>query len=117
MPYKAGVIHRRIERIRRRCVQDAEIHDIGLSHPTIPIPDPEKEAIHEPQSSLHPEGVSETGDPQNWFQSSPPRPTLDPSLRWLEADFVPFEERKSSSDDSDDSKESLSNYINSTLGL
>jgi hypothetical protein len=112
--YRAGVIHRRIERIRRRVIQEAEIHDIGLSHLTILIPDPEKEAKEaaqqEPQPSLHPEGFSLAGDPQNWLQSSPPRP-LEPSLQWLEDDFVPLEVPESDSGDSDESEESLSNYI------
>ena len=116
--YAAGVKHRRLKRFRRRCEREVNIHDIGAGHLYIPIPDPEKEAKEkalesqeEPQNRPHPEGFSLAGDPQNWFQSSPPRPSLEPSLRWLEADFVPFEEPESSSDDSDDSKESLSNYV------
>jgi hypothetical protein len=112
--HRAGVVHRKIERFRLRIIQEAEIHDIGLRHLTIPIPDPEKEAkeAEEPQPTLHPEGFSLAGDPQNWLQSSPPpRPPLTPSRQWLADDFVPLDVPESDSGDSDKSDDSLSNYI------
>lgn len=115
--YTAGVKHRRLERARQRCEDILDYHDIGAAHIYTPIPDPEKvakeatESQEEPQPSLHPEGFGVAGDPQTWFQSSPPRPTQDPSLHWLEADFVPFEDLESSCNDSDATEESLGDNI------
>jgi hypothetical protein len=38
------VLHRRLERLRVKSLGQVDSIDIGASHLTIPIPDPEKEA-------------------------------------------------------------------------
>jgi hypothetical protein len=68
---------------------------------SVSIPDPEKEALKEQdiQEDLVPEGF-EARDPQKWFVDNEGESSLKPSTRWLQDDFVPFEEEDSSSDES-----------------
>ena len=40
-----GVLHRRLERLRVKSLKQVNSDDIGASHLTVPIPDPEKEAM------------------------------------------------------------------------
>ena len=86
--------------------------DIGTVHLMYPIPDPKKAPKEEDilgfQEPTILEGF-EAGDPQNWLEGETIEPfesTLQPSERWLEQDFIPFDkEDSSSSSSSDDSVE------------
>ena len=107
-----GVINRRLERSRVKTLKQVLPNDLGASHLTIPIPDPEKtanwEQIFAEIESTIPEGFGlETGDPETMFEDRPvelvePEPMVQPSSGWLQDDFVAFED-SSSSASSDDS--------------
>jgi hypothetical protein len=61
-----GVLHHRLERLRVKSLKQVDSNDIGASHLTVPIPDPEKEDPIEQEENLVPEGF-EAGDPEKWF--------------------------------------------------
>jgi hypothetical protein len=42
--HELGVLHRRLERLRVKSLKQVDSNDIGASHLTVLIPDPEKEA-------------------------------------------------------------------------
>jgi hypothetical protein len=86
-------------------------NDIRAAHSWMPISDLEKtlkeaETLADQQSTI-PEGF-EAGDPQNWLEGETIQPfesTLLPPKRWLEEDFIPFNEDSGSSSSSNDSIE------------
>jgi hypothetical protein len=100
-----GVLHRRLERLRVKSLRQVDSNDIGASHLTILIPDPEKEAALIEQENLVPEGF-EAGDPEKWFVDTEGS-SIKPSETWLQDNFVPFEEEDSSSDESFESFSSI----------
>ena len=103
--YHLGVLHRRLERLRVKSLRQVDSNDIGASHLTVPIPDPEKEAALIEQENLVPEGF-EAGDPEKWFVDTDGS-SIKPSETWLQDNFVPFEEEDSSSDESFESFSSI----------
>jgi ribosomal 50S subunit-associated protein YjgA (DUF615 family) len=108
--HELGVLHRRLERLRVKSLKQVDSNDVGASHLTVPIPDPEKEAaLIEQEENLVPEGF-EAGDPEKWFVDTQGESTIEPSgppRTWLQDDFVPFEEEDSSSDESFESFSSI----------
>jgi hypothetical protein len=107
--HQLGVLHRRLERQRVKSLKQVLTNDVGAFHLTVPIPDPEKAPLEENILGVHeatiPQGF-EAGDPQNWLEGVPFEPyntTLKTSERWLQYDFVGFEEEDSSSSSSDES--------------
>lgn len=106
-----GVINRRLERSRVKTLKQVLPNDLGASHLTIPIPDPEKtanwEQIFAEIESTIPEGFGlETGDPETMFEDRPvelvePEPMVQPSSGWLQDDFVAFEDSSSSASSDD----------------
>lgn len=66
--HELGVLHRRLERLRVKSLKQVDFDDIGASHLTILIPDPENEALieQEDQEDLVPKGFV-AGDPEKWF--------------------------------------------------
>jgi hypothetical protein len=42
--HELGVLHRRLERLRVKSLKQVDSSDVGASHLTVPIPNPEKEA-------------------------------------------------------------------------
>jgi hypothetical protein len=100
-----GVLHRRLERLRVKSLKQVDSNDIGASHLTIPIPDPEKEAALIEQENLVPEGF-EAGDPKKWFVDTEGS-SIKPSETWLQDNYVPLEEEDSSSDESFESFTSI----------
>ena len=117
--HELGVLHRRLERLRVKSLKQVDSNDVGASHLTVPIPDPEKEAAlieQEQEENLVPEGF-EAGDPEKWFVDTQGESNIEPSgppRTWLQDDFVPFEEEDSSSDESFESFSSIIvQFINS----
>ena len=111
--YHLGVLHCRLERLRVKRLRQVDSNDIGASHLTVPIPDPEKAAVieqeQEQEENLVPKGF-EAGDPEKWFVDTQGESTIEPSgppRTWLQDDFVPFEEEDSSSDESFESFSSI----------
>ena len=96
--------------VAEQALKQVDSNDIGASHLTVPIPDPEKEAaLIEQEENLVPEGF-EAGDPEKWFVDTQGEATIEPSgppRTWLQDDFVPFEEEDSSSDESFESFSSI----------
>jgi hypothetical protein len=110
--HELGVLHRRLERLRVKSLKQVNSNDVGASHLTVPIPDPEKEAAlieQEQEENPVPEGF-EARDPEKWFVDTQGESTIEPSgppRTWLQDDFVPFEEEDSSSDESFESFSSI----------
>ncbi len=79
--HELGVLHRRLERLRVKSLKQVDSNDIGASHLTVLIPDPEKEAAlieQEQEENLVPEGFK-AGDPEKWFVDTQGESTIEPS--------------------------------------
>jgi hypothetical protein len=114
----SSVLHRRIKRLRKKELKSVAVNDIGAAHLNVSIPDPEavaKTLIEEDSKILGAippilEGFK-AGDPLNWQQQLLPEeeaiPYTELSKRWLQDDFVGFEDESDDDSSSHASEDSI----------